>query len=232
MLIKKFSPADAGSDFDIVIEPKKNVGHYWRDLWKFRELFYFLAWRDLLVRYKQTVIGIAWNLIRPLFTHVVFTIVFGRIAKLPDQGVPYALLVCAAMIPWQFFTNSFTEVSNSLVSNSNLLSKVYFPRLIIPISSVIVSLADFAITLLILFGLMIYYHFVVRWQLIFMPLFLFLALITSFGSGILIAGLNVRYRDFKYIIPFIVQIGLYVSPVGFSSAMRWMISLLTEAPRL
>ena len=207
------------SDFDLVIEPKKNIGHYWRDLWKFRGLFYFLAWRDLLVRYKQTAIGIAWSVIRPLITLVVFTVIFGNIAKLPDQGVPYALLVCAAMIPWQFFANSFTEISNSLLANSNLLSKIYFPRLIIPISSVIVSLVDAAITLVILFGLMIYYHFMVRWQLILMPLFLLLALINSFGAGILIAGLNVKFRDFKYIIPFIVQIGLYVSPVGFSSSI-------------
>ncbi len=207
------------NEFDIVIEPNKNLSHYWKDLWKFRGLFYFLAWRDLLVRYKQTVIGIAWSVIRPLLTLVVFTIIFGKIAKLPDQGVPYALLVCSAMIPWQFFANSFSEASNSLIANSNLLGKVYFPRLIVPSSSIIVSLVDFAISLIILFGLLIYYHFVPGWQIVLLPLFLLLAMITSFGTGILVAALNVKYRDFRHIVPFIVQIGLYVSPVGFSSSI-------------
>jgi lipopolysaccharide transport system permease protein len=210
---------DVDSGYDIIIEPKKSIAHYWKDLWKFRGIFYFLAWRDLLVRYKQTVIGISWSLIRPLLTLVVFTIVFGRIAKLPDQGVPYSLLVCAAIIPWLFFSTSFLEISNSLISNSNLLSKVYFPRLIVPASSVIVSLVDFFISLLILSGLMFYYHFVPDLKILLLPFFLLLAIITSFGSGILIAALNVKYRDFKFITPFIVQVGLFISPVGFSSSI-------------
>jgi len=204
-------------EYDIIIEPKKNIGHYWRDIWKFRELFYFLAWRDLLVRYKQTAIGVSWSLIRPLLTLVVFTVVFGNIAKLPNQGVPYALLVCAAMIPWQFFANSFMEASNSLVSNSNLLSKIYFPRLIVPASSIIVSFVDFLIAFVILIGLMLYYHFAPTWRLLFLPAFLLVAALISFGAGLFIAALNVKYRDFRYIVPFTVQLGLYVSPVGFSS---------------
>ncbi len=210
---------DSDDGFDIIIEPNRSAGHYWKDLWKFRGLFYFLSWRDLLVRYKQTAIGIAWSVIRPLITLVVFTIVFGKIAKLDNQGVPYALLVCAAMIPWQFFANSFTEASNSLTLNSNLLTKVYFPRLIIPASTIIVSLVDFLISLGILFGVMIYYHFIPGWQLIMLPAFLLLAVITSLGSGVLIASLNVKYRDFRYVVPFIVQLGLYISPVGWSSSI-------------
>ena len=209
----------AENDFDIVIEPKKNIGHYRNELWKFRELFYFLAWRDLLVRYKQTAVGISWSIIRPLLTLIVFTVVFGTIAKLSSGGIPYALLVCSAMIPWQFFANSFTEAGNSLISNSNLLSKIYFPRLIIPASSMIVALVDFLISLFLLAGLMIYYSFVPGWQIVMLPLFLLLGVIVSFGSGILIAAINVKYRDFRIIVPFIVQIGLFISPVGFSSAI-------------
>jgi lipopolysaccharide transport system permease protein len=203
--------------FDIIIESKKPIGHYWKDLWNFRGLFLFLAWRDLLVRYKQTVVGASWSIVRPFLTLVVFTIVFGRVAKLPDLGVPYALLVCAGIIPWQFFSNSFAESSSSLISNANLLSKVYFPRLIIPASSLIVSLVDFIISLLILFALMIYYHFAPSWQIVLLPLFLILDILISFALGIFVSALNVRYRDFRYIVPFFVQVGLFISPVGFSS---------------
>jgi lipopolysaccharide transport system permease protein len=203
--------------FDIIIESKKPIGHYWKDLWNFRGLFLFLAWRDLLVRYKQTVVGASWSIVRPFLTLVVFTIVFGRVAKLPDLGVPYALLVCAGIIPWQFFSNSFAESSSSLISNANLLSKVYFPRLIIPASSLIVSLVDFIISLLILFALMIYSHFAPSWQIVLLPLFLILDILISFALGIFVSALNVRYRDFRYIVPFFVQVGLFISPVGFSS---------------
>jgi lipopolysaccharide transport system permease protein len=203
--------------FDIIIESKKPIGHYWKDLWNFRGLFLFLAWRDLLVRYKQTVVGASWSIVRPFLTLVVITIVFGRVAKLPDLGVPYALLVCAGIIPWQFFSNSFAESSSSLISNANLLSKVYFPRLIIPASSLIVSLVDFIISLLILFALMIYYHFAPSWQIVLLPLFLILDILISFALGIFVSALNVRYRDFRYIVPFFVQVGLFISPVGFSS---------------
>jgi lipopolysaccharide transport system permease protein len=214
---RQFSYKMSAEEFDIIIEPKKPIGHYWKDLWKFRSLFLFLAWRDLLVRYKQTAIGISWSVLRPFLTLVVFTVIFGIIANLPDQGFPYALLVAAGMIPWQFFSNSFADSSMSLISNSNLVSKIYFPRLIVPASSLIVSLVDFCISLTILFGLMLYYQFVPSFQILLLPLFLILAIVVSFGLGIFISALNVKYRDFRFIVPFMVQIGLFISPVGFSS---------------
>ncbi len=203
----------------IVIESGKKALHYWHDLWRYRELFYFLSWRDILVRYKQTIIGLAWSLIRPLLTMIVFTFVFGKIAKLPSGGVPYAILVYAAMLPWQFFSNAFSEASNSLISNANLLTKVYFPRLIVPASAVIVSFIDFLISFIILIGLMIWYKFMPDIRILTLPIFLLLAFITSMGAGLFIASLNVKYRDFRYIVPFIVQFGLYLSPVGFSSSV-------------
>jgi len=207
------------SGYEIVIEPGKGISQYWRDLWRYRELFYFLAWRDILVRYKQTVIGIAWSVVRPLLTMAVFTIVFGRIAKLPSDGVPYPIMVYAALLPWQLFANSLSDSSNSLVSNTNLITKVYFPRLVMPASSLLTSLIDFAISSCILVLLMVWYKFVPDWRIIAIPIFLCLALITSFGFGLWLAALNVKYRDFKYIVPFIVQLGLYISPVGFSSSV-------------
>jgi lipopolysaccharide transport system permease protein len=205
--------------FDLIIDPSLRSKNYWKDIWKYRGLFYFLAWRDILVRYKQTVIGIAWSVIRPLMTMIVFTIIFGKIANLPDDGLPYILLVSAGMLPWQFFANAFTESSNSLISNSNLLSKVYFPRIIIPGSAIIVSLVDFLISFIILIVIMIWYQFSPGMQIVFLPLFILQAIIVSTGSGLLIAALNVRYRDFRYIVPFIVQFGLYISPVGFSTSV-------------
>lgn len=204
---------------ELVIEAGKTEGQYWKDIWHYRELFYFLAWRDILVRYKQTVIGIAWSLLRPLLTMIVFTIIFGKLAKLPSEGVPYPILVFAAMLPWQFFSNSLSESSNSLIANSNLLSKIYFPRIIMPTSSVIVSLVDFLISFVILALLMIWYKFIPDWRIVTLPFFLMLALFASLGFGLWIAALNVKYRDFRYIIPFIVQFGLYISPVGFSSSI-------------
>ena len=202
----------------IVIKPgSKNKG-YWKDIWNFRGLFYFLSWRDIIVRYKQTAIGLAWSVLRPLITIIVFTLVFNKVANFPiENGVPYAIMVCAGMLPWQFFSNAFSESANSLVTNSNLLTKVYFPRIIVPISSVIVSLIDFFISIVILFGLFLYYHYLPGWNILFLPFFLMLAILTAVGSGLFIATLNVKYRDFRYIIPFIVQFGLYVSPVGYSS---------------
>jgi len=176
-----------------------------------------MAWRDVMVRYKQTVIGIAWSLIRPILTMIVFTIVFGKLAKLPSDGVPYPILVYTAMLPWQFFSNSLSESSNSLIANSNLLSKIYFPRLILPSSAVIVGIVDFLISFVILIGLMIWFQFIPQWRIIMLPLFLLLALVSSLGFGLWLAALNVKYRDFRYIVPFIVQFGLYISPVGFSS---------------
>jgi lipopolysaccharide transport system permease protein len=204
---------------ELIIEAGKTEGQYWKDLWTYRELFYFLAWRDILVRYKQTVIGILWALLRPLLTMIAFTIIFGKIAKLPSDGVPYPILVFTALLPWQFFSSAFSESSNSLIGNRNLISKVYFPRLVIPTSSVIVSFIDFLISSTILFGLMIYYNFWPTWHVFSLPIFILIAFITSMGTGLWVAAMNVKYRDFRYIIPFIVQFGLYISPVGFSSAV-------------
>ena len=212
-------PTKAESErFDLLIEAGRGAKNYWRDLWRYRELFYFLAWRDILVRYKQTAIGIAWALVRPFLTMLVFTFIFSKVAKLPAPGsVPYALLVFAAMLPWQFFSTALSEASNSLIGNSNLISKVYFPRLIVPAGSVITSFVDFLITLGLMAGMMVWYGFLPDWRLLTLPLFMALAFGSAFGAGLWLCALNVRYRDFRYIVPFIVQFGLYLSPVGFSS---------------
>jgi len=207
------------SEHILIIEAGRTEKQYWRDLWHYRELFYFLSWRDILVRYKQTVIGVAWALIRPLLTMVVFTVVFGKLANLPSGGAPYAILVFAAMLPWQFFANALTEASNSLIGNSNLISKIYFPRFIIPTSSVIVTFVDFIVSAAILVGLMVWYRFLPPWQIVTLPLFTALAFAAALGAGLWFAALNVKYRDFRYVVPFIVQFGLYVSPVGFSSTI-------------
>ena len=201
----------------IIIEPGTENSNYWKDLWNYRGLFYFLAWRDILVRYKQTAIGILWSVLRPALTiFVMWFIGWLFNSKVPD-GVPRILLVCAATLPWQFFSTAFSETSNSLIANSNLLTKVYFPRLIVPASTVIVCLIDFLISFIILIVIMVCTHFVPDIKLLLLPLFLLLALIISMGTGLYIAALNVKYRDFRYIIPFVVQFGLYVSPVAFSS---------------
>jgi lipopolysaccharide transport system permease protein len=203
----------------LIIEAGRAERQYWRDLWRYRELFYFLAWRDLLVRYKQTVAGVAWSLIRPLLTMLVLTVVFGKLGKMPSAGVPYPLLVFCGMLPWQFFSNALAESGNSLVANSNLISKVYFPRLVVPASSVITSFVDFLISAIFLVGLMFWYRFVPPGNIVFLPLFVALAFAASFGVGLWIAALMVKYRDFRFIVPFIVQFGLYVSPVGFLSTV-------------
>jgi len=204
-------------EYEIIIEPNSGFRNYWKDLWRYSGLFYFLAWRDILVRYKQTVIGIAWSVIRPVLTMIVFTVVFGKIAKLPSGDVPYPILVYAAMLPWQFFSNTFSESSNSLILNSSLITKVYFPRLIIPTTSMIVSLIDFLISSVILLFLMLWYGFYPDWRVVILPLLLIFASITALGSGYWISAINVKYRDFRYVIPFLVQFGLLISPVGFSS---------------
>ena len=214
----------------LVIEAGRTERQYWKDLWRYRELFYFLAWRDILVRYKQTVIGMAWALIRPFLTMIVFTVVFGNLAKLPSEGAPYPILVFAGMLPWQFFAGALSECSNSLISNANLISKVYFPRLIVPASAVIVSFVDFLVSGMILLGLMAWYNFVPSWRILMLPLFIGIAFAASMGAGLWLAALNVKYRDFRYVVPFIVQFGLYISPVGFSSSIvpqqwRWLYSL-------
>ncbi len=203
----------------LVIEAGRAERQYWKDLWRYRELFYFLAWRDILVRYKQTAIGIAWALIRPFLTMIVFTVVFGTVAKLPSEGVPYPILVFAALLPWQFFANSLSECSTSLITNSNLISKVYFPRLIVPTSAVVVSFVDFMISGIILLGLMAWYNFVPSWRILTLPVFILVAFAAALGAGLWLAALNVQYRDFRFIVPFIVQFGLYISPVGFSSSV-------------
>jgi lipopolysaccharide transport system permease protein len=207
------------SEFELIIEPGRTEKNYWADLWRYRELFYILAWRDLKVRYKQTVIGVAWSLIRPLLTMVIFTVVFGRIAKMPTVGAaPYPIMVFAGLLPWYFFSTSLTEASTSLIGNTNLISKVYFPRLIIPASSIITSFVDFLISFLLMLVLMAWYQFIPSWHIIFLPVFLIVAFGASFGIGLWLTTMNVKYRDFRYIIPFIVQFGLYISPVGFSSS--------------
>jgi lipopolysaccharide transport system permease protein len=211
-------------EHELVIEAGHTESQYWRDLFRYRELFYFLAWRDVLVRYRQTVIGVLWAVIRPFLTMVVFVFVFGRIAKLPSDGVPYPVMVFAAMLPWQLFATSLSEGSNSLISNANLISKVYFPRLIVPASAVIVSFVDFAISLGLLGLLMTWYQVWPGIYVLSLPLFTMLALLASAGAGLWLAALNVEYRDFRYVVPFIVQFGLYLSPVGFSSSIvpeRW-----------
>lgn len=216
---------------EIIIEAGRAERQYWRDLWNYRELFYILAWRDIVVRYKQTVIGIAWAVIRPFITVVVLTLVFNRIAKLDaPEGVPYALFVSAAMMPWQFFASALSEASGSLIGNASLISKIYFPRLIVPAGSVITSFVDFLITLVMLALLMLWYGYLPDWRVVCLPLFMLLAILASFGAGLLLCALNVKYRDFRYVVPFIVQFGVYLSPVGFSSAkvpehLRWLYDL-------
>jgi len=212
----------------LIIEPGRSEKNYWKDLWRYRELFYILSWRDLKVRYKQTVIGAAWSIIRPVLTTIIFTIVFNRVANLksPNPGVAYALMVFVGMLPWQFFANALNEASTSLIGNTNLITKVYFPRMIIPASSVITSLADLGISLVLLIIMFFIYHFVPGWSILFLPFFILIAFVTAFGTGLYITALNVKYRDFRYIIPFIVQFGLYITPVGFSSSVvpdKWRI---------
>lgn len=213
-------PENLQADFDVIIEPGGNGAGYWRELWNYRGLFYFMAWRDILVRYKQTVFGISWCLIRPLVAMVVFSIVFGKIANLPSEGnAPYPVLVFVALLPWQLFSNALNETSNSLVTNANMLSKVYFPRLVIPASAVIVSLIDFLVSAVVLALMMVWYGFAPSWRLLTVPLFLMLLVTMTIGVGAWLAALNVRYRDFRHVVPFMVQFGMFVSPVGFSSSV-------------
>ena len=202
---------------ELLIEPGRAEKNYWGDLWRYRELFYILAWRDLSVRYKQTVIGVLWAILRPFIAMIIFSVVFGRIAKMPSNGIPYPILVLAAMLPWQFFSNSLAEASQSLIVNANMISKVYFPRLIIPAGAVITSLLDLLISAVLLGVLMIYFHFLPDWRLLTLPIFTLLAFLAALGPGLLLTALNVKFRDFRHVIPFIAQFGLFISPVGFSS---------------
>ncbi len=204
----------------LVIEPGRTGLHYWRDVWAYRELFVILAWRDIAVRYKQTVIGVAWAVIRPFMTMIIFTVIFERLANLPSEGsTPYPVLVFAAMLPWYLFSTALAEASNSLIGNANLIGKVYFPRIIIPVATASVALVDFAVNLAILFLLMVWYGYLPGWRMLLLPGFVGLAALASIGPVLLLAALNVKYRDFRHIIPFIIQFGLYISPVGFSSTL-------------
>jgi lipopolysaccharide transport system permease protein len=206
------------------IEAGRVGRQYWEDLWRYRELFYFLAWRDIAVRYKQTAIGVVWSVLRPLATMVVFTLVFGKLAQLPSHGAPYAVLVFAGLLPWQFFSAALQESSNSLINNSAMISKVYFPRLVVPVSAVFVSLVDFLIAFGALLPFLWWYRVVSGWKILSLPIFVFFTFGIALGAGLWFAALNVEYRDFRYIVPFVVQFGLFVSPVGFSSAIvpeRW-----------
>lgn len=208
------------SGYTLIIEKGRSETNYWKDLWRYRELFYILAWRDVSVRYKQTVVGIAWSVIQPLLTMLIFTFIFGSIAQLPSEGAaPYAIMVFVALLPWQFFANSLAFSSQSMTTNANLISKVYFPRMIVPFSSVITSFIDFLISFVILCALMVYFQYLPSYRIFLLPLFVLFAFVAAMGIGLFITALNVKYRDFKIIVPFIVQFGLYVSPVGFSSSI-------------
>lgn len=209
----------------LIIEPGGSNAQYWRDLFRYRELFLILAWRDVAVRYKQTAIGILWAVLRPFLTMIVFTIVFGKLAKLPSEGkAPYALMVLAGMLPWYLVSSALGSAADSITLNGNLIGKIYFPRVILPAATILAALLDFLISLLILFAVMFWYQFAPGWQILLLPIFVSLALLASLGPGLWLTALNLKYRDFRFVIPFLVQLGSYVSPVGFSSTAvpeRW-----------
>lgn len=200
---------------EVLIEAGRIERQYWRDLWRYRELFYFLARRDILLRYNQTTIGVAWAVMRPLAMMLIFSVVFGKVAKLPSGSVAYPVLVAAAVVPWQFFSSAISEAGNSLAENANLLSKVYFPRMIVPGSAVIVSLIDSLVSSVILVAAMAWYQVLPTWRLLFIPVFSLLAFASAMGLGLWFSAMNAKYRDFRYALPFAVQLGLYITPVGF-----------------
>ena len=202
---------------ETIIEPGRAERNYWRDLWRFRELLYFLAYRDILVRYKQTFIGIAWALLRPALTMLVF-VAFRRMTKQVSSGAPDAIFVYAALLPWQFFSMALTEASGSLIGNANLISKIYFPRLLIPAGAVVTSLVDFFVTIGLLGVLLLWYQFSPSWHILLVIPLTLLTFGLSFGIGLFLAALNVEYRDFRYVVPFIVQFGLFVSPIAFPTS--------------
>lgn len=225
--LRKWLMPEGLGNFDLIIEPNKTTSDFLYELVKFRELFFFMAWRDILVRYKQTVIGVAWSVVRPLLSMVIFTVIFGRVAKMPTEGsVPYPIMVFSALLPWQYFANSMQQSSESMLRSANMISKIYFPRLILPTSSVLVSAVDFFISFVLMCGLMVIYRFMPSRTVIFLPIFFMLATFTALGLGYWFSAIGIKYRDFRFIMPFIVQFGLYVSPVGFSSSVipaRWRI---------
>jgi lipopolysaccharide transport system permease protein len=211
---------DSPDQFDIWLEAGRTERNYWNDLWRFRDLFLILAWRDIAVRYKQTFVGVAWGLLQPLLTMIIMTVIFGKLAGLHSEGtVPYAIMVLSGMLPWQFFANALSTSGQSLVSNSSLISKIYFPRLILPASTVAVSLVDFLLSLLILAAMTVIYRFVPSWKIVFLPFLTLLAFLAALGPGLLVTALNVKYRDFRFVLPFMIQFGLYLCPVGFSSSV-------------
>lgn len=205
---------------ELILEPGRAEKNYWLDLWRYRELFYILSWRDLKIRYKQTVMGTAWGVVRPMLTMIIFTFVFGKIANLDNKiAVPYPIIVFAGLLPWQFFSTALTESSNSLVGNANLISKIYFPRMIVPAASIITSLVDFAISFGLLLVVMVYFQYVPSINILLLPVFVIMAFLLAFGTGLYVTALNVKYRDVRYIIPFVVQLGIYITPVGYSSSV-------------
>ena len=209
----------------IVVEPSRRLADFnLRELWDYRDLLLFLAWRDISIRYKQTVLGTAWAVIQPVLTMVIFTIFFGNMAGVPSEGVPYPLFSFAALLPWQYFSTTLGNAANSLVNNSNLLSKVYFPRLLIPLASLLPPAVDFVIAFIVLLVMMIFYRVAPTWNVLWLPAFMGLAVVTALGVGLWFAALNVKYRDVRYIVPVLVQFGLFVSPVAYPSSMvpaRW-----------
>ena len=202
---------------EIILEAGRANRNYWQDLWRFRELLGFLAWRDIKVRYKQTTLGVLWALIQPAVTLTVFTFIFGKLAGMPAGNAPYPLLVLCGLLPWQLFSAAFSNASGSLVANTHLISKVYFPRLIVPLSSVAVALIDFAVVLVLLAVMCLWWQFTPDWRIIVLPLFIVLTLLTAIGTGLWLTALTVKYRDFRFVAPFLLQVGLFLSPVGFSS---------------
>jgi lipopolysaccharide transport system permease protein len=209
---------------ELYIQAGQTEREYWRDLWRYRELFYFLAWRDLLVRYKQTVVGTAWVLLRPLVTTLVLTVVFDRLAHMPSGGAPYPVLVFCGLLPWQLFSTALSESGGSLIANTSLISKVYFPRMAVPASSILTSFVDFLVSFVLLVVLMLAYGYMPGPRALALPVFVLVALCAAFGAGLWLAALTVKYRDFRYVVPFLTQLGLYISPVGFNSDVvpdRW-----------
>jgi lipopolysaccharide transport system permease protein len=217
---QSLSADPAPQDFDLWLEAGRTEKHYWLDLWRYRELFAILAWRDVAIRYKQTVAGAAWAIIQPFLSMVIMTVIFGKVAGLPSEGAaPYAIMVFAAMLPWQFFSNSLSTSSQSLVGNANLISKIYFPRMIIPASAVVVACIDFLVSFVILIGMMVWYQFAPTWRMLVLPFLVGIAFFAALGPGLIITALNVKYRDFRFVIPFFVQFGMYVTPVAYSSSV-------------
>ena len=214
------SPATPRPEAPLVIAPGSASAHYWRDLWRYRELLLILGWRDVAVRYKQSLVGVAWALLRPLLTMLIFTVLFGRLANLPsERNIPYGLLVLAGMLPWYLFASALSTAGDSMVLNASLIGKVYFPRAIVPASALVTALVDFAVGLAVLLGAMVWYRYAPGWQLVLLPAIVLVTILATLGPSLWIAALGLKYRDIRHIVPFLVQLGIYVSPVGFSSAL-------------